>query len=115
MSAVQAAIGDVSDVQDLSSQITNKISAVISSNLYKIGKLCVLRFQIVGTFVQTEGVTLMTLPIQSKGPFDVCVTNYNNLSRLFTITSGAKNIKMYWGSGANAAVDHIVELVFISN
>ena len=112
--AVHAAIGDVTTIQDLSSQITNKISEVQNCVLKKYGDICFLTFTFSTTFTQPDGMVLFNLPVTPKNTTWYVTSTPNSSQRLYAIDTANTSVKMWWGNNQNIFLDHYVSVVFLA-
>lgn len=110
--AVQSAIGEVTQVVDLSDQITNKISIVTEAILTKIGSLASLTFRLTGEYTFSGGLQVMQLPIQPIQSVYHPVPEEGNYAADFILTQNG-SLTVWW-IGGSQYVDFMGTITFIT-
>lgn len=111
-SAIGSAIGEVTQILDLSSQITNKISIITESNFVKCGNVYTLNFRMTGSYNITDGMLIMKLPIGPMTNGAIMIPR-DSSTVLFTLDYSG-NVRMWWQSGLQL-VDYLATITFISH
>lgn len=111
--AVQAAIADVTQVVDLSSQITNKISIVTEASLIKTGRIASLTYRITGQYTFSGGLLVMKLPITPINNVYCPVPEEGNYASVFILNTDG-SLSIWWINGSNY-VDFMGTITFISS
>ena len=112
-SAIGSAIGEVTQILDLSSQITNKISIITESNFVKCGNVYTLNFRLTGSYNITDGMLIMKLPIGPMTNGAIMIPRDSAPPVVFTLDYSG-NVRMWWLSGLQT-VDYFATITFISH
>lgn len=110
--AVNSAINNVTQILDLSSQITNKISIITESNFVKCGNVYTLNFRMTGSYNITDGMLIMKLPIGPMTNGAIMIPR-DSSTVVFTLDYSG-NVRMWWQSGLQV-VDYLATITFISH
>ena len=108
--AVQSAIGEVTQVVDLSDQITNKAPVISYVYCSRSGNTGNVSIKVTGTFSPSDGYLLCHLPVAPHR--DVSnILSAGNVDKFYQIDT-AGDIRMWWCDGSSITVDISMSFTF---